>query len=126
METTVNFNADEKMAVLYSRDKSVIRRMDKMVAEFPDIFECIKETDIDKTYRFPKKYAMPKRPRIMSEEQREKMRERLAKARAEKDEEAEILEGVLEDEDDLDEDLNDEEEDLDEDLEDKDNSETEN
>lgn len=122
METTVNFNADEKTAVLYSRDKSVIRRMDKMVAEFPDIFECIKETDIDKTYRFPKKYAMPKRPRIMSEEQLEKMRQRLAKARAEKDEEAEVLESVLDDEEDLDEDLDDEEED----LEDEDDSETEN
>ena len=109
METTVNFNADEKTAVLYSRDKSVIRRMDKMVADFPDIFACIKETDIDKTYRFPKKYAMPKRPRIVSEEQREKMRERLAKARAEKDEEAKVLENILEDEEDLDEDLEDEE-----------------
>lgn len=126
METTVNFNADEKTAVLYSRDKSVIRRMDKMVADFPDIFECIKETDIDKTYRFPKKYAMPKRPRIMSEEQLEKMRQRLAKARAEKDEEAEVLESVLDDEEDLDEDLDDEEEDLDEDLEDEDDSELEN
>lgn len=114
METTVNFNAKDAMAVLYSRDKSVIRRMDKMVAEFPDLFECIKETDMDKTYRFPKKYAMPKRPRILSEEQREKMRERLMKARENQRDEDDF-------DDDLDEEFEDEDldEDCDEDFEDE-------
>ena len=100
METTVNFNAKDAM--------------DKMVAEFPDLFECIKETDMDKTYRFPKKYAMPKRPRILSEEQREKMRERLMKARENQRDEDDF-------DDDLDEEFEDEDldEDCDEDFEDE-------
>lgn len=81
METTVNFNMEEKEAVLYTRDKVVMRRMDKLVEEFPGIYRVTAETDIDKTYRFPKKYALPKRPRVLSEEQRNAMKTRLAVAR---------------------------------------------
>lgn len=81
METTINFNAEEKTAILYTRDKAVMRRLDKLAAEFPDIYKIIEKTDIDKTYSFPKKYAMPKKPRILSDEQREKMAIRLAEAR---------------------------------------------
>lgn len=81
METTVNFNAKEETAVLYTRDKAVMRRLDRLVADFPDIYICTRKTAIDKTYEFPKKYAIPKRPRVLSEEQRLKMRDRLAKAR---------------------------------------------
>lgn len=106
METTINFNAEEGTASLYTRDKAVMRRLDRLVEEFPDIYKLVRETDIDKTYVFPKKYAIPKRPRIVSEEQREKMRERLAKAREAKDNEDEFddefddgLEGEHENED---------------------------
>lgn len=81
METTINFNAEEKTAVLYTRDKAVMRRLDKLTADFPDIYKCVRETDIDKTYEFPKKYAIPKRPRVLTDEQRDAMRERLARAR---------------------------------------------
>ena len=81
METTVNFNAEEGTAILYTRDKAVMRRLDKLVTEFPTVYQCTRESEIDKTYVFPKKYALPKKPRVLSEEQREKMRDRLAKAR---------------------------------------------
>lgn len=86
METTISFNAEENTASLYTRDKAVMRRLDKLVEDFPDIYKLVRETDIDKTYEFPKKYAIPKRPRILSEEQRAVMRERLAKARKEGEE----------------------------------------
>lgn len=100
METTVNFNAEEGTASLYTRDKAVMRRLDKLVKEFPDIYKLVRETDIDKTYEFPKKYAIPKRPRVLSEEQREKMRERLAKARENNEtEDDELLDEEFEDED---------------------------
>lgn len=81
METTVNFNADDQTAVLYTRDRVVMRRLDRLVKEFPDLFKCVSETELDKTYEFPKKYAMPRRPRIFTDEQREQSRKRLAKAR---------------------------------------------
>ena len=79
METTINFNAEEGTAILYTRDKTVMRRLDKLVNEFPDIYTLLRETEVDKTYKFPKKYALPRRPRILSDEQRAKMRERFAK-----------------------------------------------
>lgn len=100
METTVNFNAEEGTAVLYTRDKAVMRRLDKLVADFPDLFKLVRQTDIDKTYEFPKKYALPKRPRVLSEEQREKMRDRLLKAREAKDTDDDEFEDDFEDEDD--------------------------
>lgn len=103
METSVIFNAEEKTATLYTRDKAVMRRLNKFVKEFPDIFKCIAKTDVDATYEFPKKYAMPKRPRIMSEERRAEMAERLAKARAAQDKET-----VSELEDELDDEFDDE------------------
>lgn len=112
METTVNFNAEEKTASLYTRDKAVMRRLDKLVKEFPDLFKCVRKTEVDGTYEFPKKYAMPKRPRIMSEERRAQMAERLAKARAAQDkDDEELLEGLLDDEEELDEEEDDGEED---------------
>lgn len=37
-----------------------MRKLDLLVAEFP---ECIKVTDVDKTYLMPKKYVKYRRPR---------------------------------------------------------------
>lgn len=85
METTINFNMEEKTAVLYTRDRNVMRRMDALVSKFPDIYRLTEETDIGKTYEFPKKYAMPRRPRILSEEQKDAMRERFSSVRARQD-----------------------------------------
>lgn len=82
METTVNFNANEKTAILYTRDKSVMRKLDRMVERCPEHYKCIKETEIDKTYEFPKRLLGFRIPRVMTEEQRAEAAERLAKARA--------------------------------------------
>ena len=48
-ETIVNFNAEEPDAIVYTRDNAVMRQLDTLVTEYPDIFKCIGETDIDKT-----------------------------------------------------------------------------
>lgn len=49
-ETIINFNAGEQIATLYTRDPAVMRKNDALVIDFPDVFKCIGETDIDKTY----------------------------------------------------------------------------
>ena len=79
-ETIINFNAEEKTATLYTRDPAVIRKVDALVIEYPDIFKCIGETDIDKTYEMPKSVVTYRKPRKLSEEQREAARKRLAQA----------------------------------------------
>lgn len=81
METTINFNADEKTAVLYTRDKAVMRKLDRLAAECPDEYKLVRETDIDKTYEFPKRLLSYRKPRVLTEEQRAMMRDRLAEAR---------------------------------------------
>jgi hypothetical protein len=67
------------MATLYTRDPAVMRKVDALVIEYPDTFKCIGETDIDKTYSMPKSFVTYRKPRRISEEQREAARERIMK-----------------------------------------------
>ena len=78
-ETIINFNAGEEMATVYTRDPAVMRRLDALVIEFPEVYRCIGYTDIDKTYEMPKSSVTYRKPRRLSEEQREQARERMNK-----------------------------------------------
>ncbi len=78
-ETIINFNAGEQIATLYTRDPAVMRKVDALVIEFPDVFKCIGETDIDKTYEMPKSVVTYRKPRRLSQEQRKAARERMLK-----------------------------------------------
>lgn len=79
METVVNYNAGEQTATVYTRDKSVMRRLDRLVADYPDSYKLINQTDIDKTYSMPKSYVTYRKPRAVGNEQREQARQRMAK-----------------------------------------------
>lgn len=76
-ETIINFNAGEQMASVYTRDKAVMRKLDKLVIEFPGVFQCIKETESDKTYQMPKSYIVYRKPRKITEERRERIRNQM-------------------------------------------------
>jgi hypothetical protein len=76
-ETVINFNAGEEDASVYTRDRAVMRKLDALVIEFPEVYRCIKQTDIDKTYLIPKSYVSYRKPRRLTEEQREWQRERM-------------------------------------------------
>ena len=52
-ETVINFNAGEQTAVVYTRDKAVMRKLDALVIAFPEVYKLVGETDIDKTYSMP-------------------------------------------------------------------------
>jgi len=78
-ETVINFNAEEPDATVYTRDKAVMRKLDALVTEFPDVFRCVGETDIDKTYKLPKSRVKYRRPRRISEEKREQARKAMEK-----------------------------------------------
>ena len=79
METVVNYNAAEQTATVYTRDKSVMRRLDRLVADYPDIYKLLKQTDIDKTYSMPKSYVTYRKPRTLSDKHREQARKRMSK-----------------------------------------------
>lgn len=76
-ETIINFNAQDKMATLYTRDPAVMRKVDALVIEYPDTFKCIGETDIDKIYEMPKSAVIYRKPRRLSVEQRQEAKERM-------------------------------------------------
>jgi hypothetical protein len=76
-ETVINYNAGEEDASVYTRDRAVMRKLDALVIEFPEVYRCIKQTDIDKTYLIPKSYVSYRKPRRLSEEQRAQASERM-------------------------------------------------
>jgi hypothetical protein len=76
-ETVINYNAGEEDASVYTRDRVVMRKLDALVIEFPEVYRCIKQTDIDKTYLIPKSYVSYRKPRRLSEEQRAQASERM-------------------------------------------------
>ena len=77
-ETVINFNAGEEEALVYTRDKAVMRKLDSLVTEFPDVYRYVKTTDIDKTYSVPKQYVSYRKPRRITQERREQIRAQMA------------------------------------------------
>lgn len=78
-ETIVNYNAGEDTATVYSRDPAVIRKLDALVNGYPTVYKLIKATDYDRTYEVPKSYISYRKPRNISDEQRERARERMVR-----------------------------------------------
>lgn len=76
-ETIINFNVAESDAMVFTRDKAVIRKLDSLVNEFPDVYKCIGESDIDKTYSMPKQYVSYRKPRRLSTERREQIKKQM-------------------------------------------------
>lgn len=76
-ETIINFNAQDQMATLYTRNPAIMRKVDALVIEYPDTFKCIGKTDIDKTYEMPKSVVTYRKPKRISDERREQIREQM-------------------------------------------------
>lgn len=76
-ETIINFNVAESDAVVFVRDKGTMKKLDALVNEFPEVYKCIGETDIDKTYSMPKQYVSYRKPRRISEDVRKRRREQM-------------------------------------------------
>jgi hypothetical protein len=56
-----------------------MREVDSLVIKYPDVFRFVSQTDIDKTYEMPKTVISYRKPRRLSEEQKNKAKERMAK-----------------------------------------------
>ena len=78
-ETIINFNAGDQTATLYTRDPVVMRQLDALVTEYPDIVKCVGETDIDKTYSMPKSRISYRKPRRISAAKRQLARDAMKK-----------------------------------------------
>ena len=45
-ESILNYNAGEQTATLYTRDKAVMRKLDTLVADFPDTYKLTGQDEI--------------------------------------------------------------------------------
>ena len=76
-ETVINFNAGEQTAVVYTRDKAVMRKLDALVIAFPEVYKLVGETVIDKTYSMPKSCVSYRKTRILDDKYRELKRKQM-------------------------------------------------
>ena len=83
-ETVVNYNAGEQTTTVYTRDKAVMRKLDTLVADFPDTCSLMGRDEVSKTYSFPKSYISYRKPRAVSTEQREWTRQMMIAKNREK------------------------------------------
>jgi len=79
-ETIINYNNEEKTASIFTYDKSLIRKLDKRLAEMPDM-KLIRRGEDFAEYSLPKKWIKVAFPRQYSDEQRAEMAERMKAAR---------------------------------------------
>ena len=76
METIINYNQAEKTASIYTCDRSLMRKLDKLCSESEEI-TVEKEDEFSKTYILPKKWVKVRKTRQLSEEEREKLASRM-------------------------------------------------
>ena len=74
-ESILNYNAGEQTAILYARDKAVMRKLDTLVADFPDTYKLTEQDKVSKTYSFPKSHISYLKPGAVRTEQRERVRQ---------------------------------------------------
>lgn len=79
-ETIINYNNEEKTASIFTYDKSLIRKLDKRLAEMPDM-KLIRRGEDFAEYSLPKKWIKVAFPRQYSDEQKAEMAERMKAAR---------------------------------------------
>lgn len=83
--TIINYNNEEKLASIFTYDKSLIRKLDKRLTELSDI-KLIRRDEGFAEYSLPKKWIKVSFPRQHSDEQRSEMAKRMRAARMIKNE----------------------------------------
>lgn len=73
-ETTISFSSADTMATVYTASKTVMRKLDKLVEQYPQYYRLTEQTEVSKTYSMPKSYVSYRKPRALSKEQREQKR----------------------------------------------------
>ena len=85
METTIRFDAEGKTAELWTCDIRYIKKLDKLCEIYPNDYKKVKSESFgDATavwYTLPKKFIQFKKPRILTEEERKQIRQRMLLAR---------------------------------------------
>lgn len=82
-ETVINFNEAEKTASVYTCNKRMIAKLDRLCEKFPEQFRLYRKfSDGAREYIVPKKYVSIKAPRPkLSDEEKAELVKRLSKSK---------------------------------------------
>lgn len=88
-ETSVNYMRGDTYATFYSDDRKYVERMRKRIAEYPDDIEIVQDDpEFGLGVRVPKSWfrepAPPRKQRVLSDEERQELAERISRARQNK------------------------------------------
>lgn len=75
METIIRFNEEEAEAVCDTCNKSLMRRLDGL-SEKSSTVTVVSASEYSRTYKFPKRWIRVQMPRVLTEEERQKLSER--------------------------------------------------
>ena len=78
-ETIITYNAKEKMAEIYSANTTLIKKLDDLCSTFPEMYKLKTQDKCSKTYTVPKEYITFRKPRVISEQHKEKLMQNLRK-----------------------------------------------
>ena len=88
-ETTISYNRDEDHAIVWTNDRTMITKLDKLCREAPENYQCIEVGRagigggiLDKRYRINDKGLLTFKPRkrVITEEQKAALAERFKRA----------------------------------------------
>lgn len=78
-ETVITFNNESKIATVYTHNSRLIKNIGDNCNKYPDLFKLISEDEFSKIFEVPKRLVSIKKPRILSEKQREDLRNRFGR-----------------------------------------------
>ncbi len=79
-ETILNYNDEEKDGTVYTCNAAMIRKMDRLAAQYPEEVRQYREDEVSKSYYIPKgwfKIHPPRAKKELSEEEKQILRERM-------------------------------------------------
>lgn len=82
-EVHISFSADDAVATVYASNPVYIRKLDVLSKEFPDDYKLVRRDDASVTYEVSRKLVALRRPRPkreLTDEERQALKERLAKS----------------------------------------------
>lgn len=79
-ETIILYNNEEKTAVISTYDRSLIRKLDRKLEEYPEL-QKIKGNEDGAEYILPKRWLKVSFPRKLTDDQRAEMSARMKKNR---------------------------------------------
>lgn len=78
-ETSITYNREEYTATVYTASPVDIRKLDKLYSQRSNDMKLEASTDLSRTYSIPKKWIKIVPNRILTEEQKEEIRQRFIK-----------------------------------------------